>query len=96
MKAIIAWWNLDNSVQTIDTLRHALKKEGTEAWEILPGLQFKLWISDPINNLWGAVMLWKNREAMTQPLPPNRATELIGYPPTLRVAFDIEATAKID
>jgi hypothetical protein len=94
MKTIIAWWNLDNSVQTIESLRIILKNESVEPWEKIEGLRIKLWISDPIHNLWGAVMLWESADFMNQPLPPNRATALIGYPPTLRYEFNVEETVE--
>lgn len=94
MKAIIAWWNLDQSDQTIESLRKSLKEEGVTDWETIPGLHLKCWISDPINNLWGAVMLWESDHFITQPLPPNRAMELIGYAPTSRVIFNVEATVE--
>lgn len=92
MKITIAYWNLDNSNQTIEILRDHLHEEGVDAWKAVQGMQFKCWISDQKNNLWGAVMIWKSNEKMNQPLPPNRATELIGYPPQFRVVFDVEAS----
>ncbi len=91
MKTIITWWSLDKSKQTIDTLRQYLRDEGVEPWEKIRGLRLKFWISDRENNLWGAVTLWESSEYISQSLPPNRASELIGYPPTLRLNFDIEA-----
>jgi trans-2,3-dihydro-3-hydroxyanthranilate isomerase len=36
-------------------------------------------------------MLWDSTADLTAPLPPNRATELIGYPPTDRMVTDVEA-----
>ena len=94
MKATIAWWNLDKSEQTIDTLRKHLRDEGVDPWKSIDGMRLKFWISDRTNNLWGAVMLWESAEYMTSPLPPNRAAELIGYPPTARFLFDVEATVE--
>lgn len=91
MKATISWWNLDRSSQTIESLRRYLQDEGVEPWEALRGMHSKAWISDPENNLWGAVVLWQDAEAMEQPLPPNRALELIGYAPLLRHTFDVES-----
>jgi hypothetical protein len=61
----------------------------------VPGLRLKLWISDRPGNRWGAVMLWEpGYPGEQQPLPPHRAVELIGYPPTERVPFDVEATVE--
>lgn len=37
-------------------------------------------------------MLWESADARQQQLPPHRATDLIGYPPTERVQFEVEAT----
>ncbi len=94
MKTVISWWNLDASNQTIASLRQHLEREGVDPWRVIQGLKCKLWISDDTNNLWGAVMLWESPEFMSQPLPPNRATELIGYPPTVRLTFDVDATVE--
>lgn len=94
MKAMIAWWDLDDSEQTIDSLREFLRAEGVAPWATVPGLCLKLWIADRENNRWGAVMLWESQAAPPQLLPPNRANELIGYPPAHRMQFDVEATAE--
>lgn len=91
MKATISWWNLDRSSHTIESLRKYLRDEGVEPWEAVQGMHSKAWICDPANNLWGAVALWNDADAMKQPLPPNRASELIGYPPSVRHTFDVEA-----
>lgn len=91
MKATIAWWDLAKSTQTIETLRNCLNNNGVEQWKNIKGLRSKFWISDAINGLWGAVMLWESKEHMEQSLPSNLATKLIGYPPTIRLVFEIEA-----
>lgn len=96
MKATVSWWNLDASTQTIETLRGYLHDEGVAPWETTAGMRSKFWISDPVNNLWGAVVLWESAEAMGQTLPPNRAMELIGYPPAWRCCFDVEALVERD
>jgi hypothetical protein len=92
MKCSIAWWQLDESTATIDSLRAYLHDEGVAPWGSVSGLCLKLWIADPEHNRWGAIMLWESDTAGQQPLPPNRAAELIGYGPTQRAAFEIEAT----
>jgi hypothetical protein len=92
MKATIAWWDLTDSEQTIDSLREYLRGEAVQPWSSVRGLRLKFWISDRVGNRWGAVMLWESDDIDDQPLPPHRAAELIGYPPTERVRFDIEAT----
>ena len=95
MKATIAWWDLDRSDQTIDSLRVYLREEGVCPWAGLHGLRLKFWISDRLTNRWGAVMLWESSEEsradIEAPMPPNRAAELIGYPPTHRMTADVEA-----
>lgn len=91
MKATVAWWDLSGSDQTIDSLRAHLRDEGVEPWARVHGLRLKFWISARETNRWGAVMLWESTVDPTAPLPPNRATELIGYPPTDRMATDVEA-----
>ncbi len=91
MKALITWWDLAESRQTIDSLRAALDADGVEAWRTVPGLRSKFWISEPAGNRWGAVMVWESAPVAGQQLPPNRAAELIGYPPTERTWFDVEA-----
>jgi len=66
MKAVIAWWELAQSKQTIESLRAYLSAEGVAPWIDVSGLRLKFWISDP-------------------------KTELIGYPPSIRLSSDIEA-----
>ena len=94
MKARIAWWDLTESTQTIDSLRTYLQDEAVQPWASVRGLRLKFWISDRPGNRWGAVMLWESDDIGDQPLPPHRAAELIGYPPTERVRFDVEATVE--
>lgn len=91
MKATISWWDLSGSHQTIDSLRDYLRDEGVEPWTEVNGMRLKFWISDRETNRWGAVMLWDTGADLTAPMPPNRATELIGYPPTVRMVSDVEA-----
>ena len=91
MKATISWWDLTRSDQTIDSLRDYLRDEGVEPWTEVRGMRLKFWISDRATNRWGAVMLWDTDADLTAPMPPNRATELIGYPPTVRMLSDVEA-----
>jgi hypothetical protein len=88
--AVVVWWDLDRSAQTIESLRHFLRAEAVYRFGTVRGLRLKFWISDPETNRWGAVLLWESAEAAAQPLP-TRAAELIGYPPTERFGFDVEA-----
>ncbi|MFD5337049.1 hypothetical protein [Streptomyces hawaiiensis] len=91
MKATISWWDLTGSGQSIDSLRVYLRDEGVEPWTQIPGMRLKFWISDRATNRWGAVVLWDSDADPTAPLPPNRAAELIGFPPTVRMMSDVEA-----
>ncbi|MBT2481591.1 hypothetical protein [Streptomyces sp. ISL-94] len=92
MKAMIAWWDLTQSDQTIESLHGFLSDEAVAAWSDQPGLVLKLWIADDENNRWGAVLVWESTDAAAPP-HPRSAAELIGYAPTHRTWFDIEATA---
>lgn len=94
MRAMIAWWDLNDSEQTIESLREFLRDEGVRPWHAIHGLCLKFWIADHEHNRWGAVMLWESADSLDQPLPPHRAATLIGYPPTQRLWFDVEATAE--
>ena len=84
-------WNLADSKTTIGEMRRYLRDEAVDAFEDLPGLRFKAWISDEVTERWGAIYLWESREAADQTLP-SRARELIGKEPDIGEEFDIEAT----
>ena len=84
-------WNLADSKTTIEELRRYLRDESVDAFEDVPGLRFKAWISDEVSERWGAVYLWESREAAEQELP-SRARELIGKEPDIGEEFDVEAT----
>ncbi len=88
-------WNLADSMTTIEELRRYLRDESVDAFEEVPGLRFKAWISDEVTERWGAVYLWESREAAQQTLP-SRARELIGKEPDLVEEFDVEATVEGD
>ena len=93
MRAVIVWWELSGSAQTIESLRAYLLDESVAAFAEVPGLRFKMWIADPQTNRWGAVLLFETAEAAAAPLP-SRAAALIGYPPAQSHAFDVEATVE--
>jgi hypothetical protein len=93
MRTVIVWWDLSDSVQTIESLRTYLLDESVTAFAEVPGLRFKMWIADSETNRWGAVLLFESAAAAAQPLP-SRAVELIGYPPTQEHRFDVEATVE--
>ena len=84
-------WSLADSKTTIDELRRYLRDESVDAFEEVPGLRFKAWISDEATERWGAVYLWESAEAADQELP-SRARELIGKDPDHIEEFDVEAT----
>jgi putative monooxygenase ydhR len=84
-------WSLADSKTTIEELRRYLRDESVDAFEEVPGLRFKAWISDEATERWGAVYLWESREDAEQELP-SRARELIGKEPDVGEEFDVEAT----
>jgi Putative mono-oxygenase ydhR len=86
-------WSLADSKTTIEELRRYLRDESVDAFEDVPGLRFKAWISDEATERWGAVYLWESREAADQELP-SRARELIGKEPDIGEEFDVEATVE--
>jgi trans-2,3-dihydro-3-hydroxyanthranilate isomerase len=94
MRVDIAWWDLKGSGQTIESLREHLRDGTVDAWTDVPGLRLKFWMADKQRNRWGAVMLWESNRAPRRLMPPNRAAELIGYPPTHRAQFNVEATVE--
>jgi hypothetical protein len=47
-----------------------------------------MWVSDPVTNRCGAVLLWESDEASRQVLP-SRALDLIGYAPAVSHGFDV-------
>ncbi|RJQ81234.1 hypothetical protein D5S17_05705 [Pseudonocardiaceae bacterium YIM PH 21723] len=94
MRVMVAWWDLAESGQTIESMRAYLRDEGAPSWGGVSGLYEKFWISDRVSNRWGAVMIWEHGPEPDQQLPPHKALTLIGYPPVQRSWFDVEATAQ--
>lgn len=92
MRVDIAWWDLEGTSQTIDTLRAHLRGGAVTPWAEVPGLRLKFWMADRERNRWGAVMLWEDDRPGE--LPPNLAAALIGSPPTHRMSFEVEATVE--
>ena len=87
----IVLWNLADSQTTVGELRRYVRDESVDAFEDVPGLRFKAWISDEATERWGAVYVWESRAAAEQELP-SRARELIGKEPDVGEEFDVEAT----
>ena len=89
----IVLWNLADSKTSVGELRRYLRDESVDAFEEVPGLRFKAWISDEATERWGAVYVWESRAAAEQQLP-SRARELIGKDPDVGEEFDVEATVE--
>ena len=87
-------WNLAGSKTTIGELRRYLRDEAVEAFEEVPGLLLKSWISDDVTERWGAIYIFESAEASEQ-LLPSRARELIGKDPDMVETFDLEATVSV-
>jgi hypothetical protein len=94
MRVDIAWWDLDGSNQTIDSLNDHLRGGVTGKWARVPGLRLKLWVADRERNLWGAVMVWEGERPAARLLPPNHAAELIGRPPDHRLRLEVAAAVE--
>lgn len=94
MRLEIAWWDLDGTPQTVDSLGAHLRQGVTDDWAGVPGLWVKFWIADRDRNRWGAVMVWEDDRPDPAVLPPNRAAELIGRPVGHRLGFEVEAVAE--
>lgn len=93
----IILWDLSQSEQTVTSLRKHLRDYAVDAYSRIPGLRQKVWISStgPEGELWGAVYLWDNEEsAYGRPPAVSRVGELIGYRPTRREYFSVEAAVE--
>jgi putative monooxygenase ydhR len=87
-------WNLADTATSIEDLRDYLRDEAVDAFEAVPGILFKAWISDAAGERWGAIYLFESAAAADQPLP-SRARELIGKDPEIIEVFDLEATVSV-
>lgn len=94
MRADLVWWDLDGAPETLAALRAQLRADGVGPWPDVPGLRLKLWLSDPDQSRWGAVMVWQDERPDAGLLPPNVAADLIGRPPDHRIRFEVEAVAE--
>ena len=88
-------WSLADSKTTVAELRRYLQDEAVDAFDELPGLLFKAWLSDEVTERWGAMYVWQSAKAAEQPLP-SRARELIGKDPDVVETFDLEATVSVE
>jgi hypothetical protein len=87
-------WNLADTATTVEDLRDYLRDEAVDAFETVPGILFKAWISDAAGERWGAIYLFESAAAGDQPLP-TRARELIGKDPDIVEIFDLEASVSV-
>jgi hypothetical protein len=99
--ASIILWDLSRSEQTVASLRTYLRDYAVDAYSRVDGLRLKLWISStgpeggPEGETWGAIYLWDDwRSAYGRPPGVSRVVELIGYAPTRREYFSIEAAVE--
>ena len=87
-------WNLADSLTNVGELRRYLQDEAVPAFEDVPGLLVKLWVSDEVTERWGAIYLFESQAASEQELP-SRARELIGKEPDIVELFDLEASVSV-
>ena len=87
-------WNLADSATSIEELRDYLRDEAVDAFESVPGILFKAWISDAAGERWGAIYVFESAAAAAQPLP-SRARELIGKDPEIVEVFELEASVSV-
>jgi hypothetical protein len=90
----IALWSLVDSATTVGELRDYIRDEAAPAFEEVPGILFKAWVSDESTERWGAVYVFASPEAAEQQLP-SRARELIGKDPDIVEVFDLEASISV-
>ncbi|WFE28328.1 hypothetical protein O7623_03705 [Solwaraspora sp. WMMD791] len=88
MYAVVVWWDLAGSAQTIDSLHRRLPRQdrigaGTDIPRHLVS-----WIHDRPGNRWGAVLMSESPDVVHWTVL-LAATELIGYPPTDRWSFEL-------
>src|SRR5439155_349179 len=58
----IVLWSLVDAKTSIGELRRYLRDESVDAFESVPGLRFKAWISDESTERWGAVYFFESAE----------------------------------
>ncbi|MEU8958562.1 hypothetical protein AB0C93_30180 [Streptomyces sp. NPDC048518] len=94
MRVDVAWWHLDGTPQTIDSMRAHLRENTLDHWTKVPGLRLKIYFADREQNRWGAMMLWEHERPPLDEMPPNAALALIGRPPDVRATFEAEGTVE--
>ncbi|GIF43482.1 hypothetical protein [Actinoplanes xinjiangensis] len=94
MHCTLILWNLERSAQTVQSLRSYLRDHAVDAYAQVDGLREKIWVSStgPEGEMWGAIYLWDDEQkAYGRPPGVSRVVELIGYAPTQRTYFSVEA-----
>ncbi|WFE57279.1 hypothetical protein [Micromonospora sp. WMMD712] len=88
MYAVVVRWSLADSSQTVESLqRHLLGHEESGVDRPVDVIAMT-WIDDPAEGWWGAVLLGRSMEVMGHPAL-QRASTLIGCPPTDQWSFDL-------
>ena len=92
----VVLWDLSESDQTVSSLRSFLRDYAVDHYTGQEGLRSKLWVSStgPEGEMWGAISLWDNWQAAYAPPPASKLVQLIGYPPTSRSYFSVEAATE--
>jgi hypothetical protein len=97
MFCTVILWDLSMSEQTVESLRSYLRDYAVDAYAGVEGLRQKVWLSSsgPEGETWGAVYLWDDAESIYgRPPGVSRVMELIGYMPTQRSYFSVEAGSR--
>jgi hypothetical protein len=97
MYCTIILWDLSMSEQTVESLREYLRDYAVDAYSTVEGLRQKVWVSStgPKGETWGAVYLWDSAESIYgRPPGVSKVKELIGYMPTQRSYFSVEAATE--
>ena|SRR5690625_1315262 len=92
-------WDLSKSEQTVESLRAYLRDYAVEAYSTVAGLRQKIWVSStgPEGQTWGALYMWDEwGQAYGRPPGVSKVVELIGYAPTSRTYFSVEAATEGD
>lgn len=86
------WWELTPKEPGIKQLQAQLEPTDLACWQRIDALQAKYWFMNETPPRWGAVMLWRTRKPALALLPLNKAAEMIGRPPDVRLQFTVAAS----
>lgn len=90
-------WDLARSSATVASLRHYLRDYAVDAYSQVEGMRQKTWVSwsGPMGEVWGAIYLWDDIDLAFGRAPQtSTVVDLIGYPPTQRMVFQVEAAVE--